>query len=89
MVAYVSSRARVVLFLWEPHTNLAIPMATATARAKQMRYLFEVTREIEFLSTSPLAISLDKKSHVLSSFVKMTLEECALPVENQDVRRVQ
>jgi len=65
-------------------------MATATARAKQMRYLFEVTRESEFLKTFPLAISLHEKSHVLSSFVKMmTLEECALPVENEDVRSVQ
>ena len=54
-----------------------------------MRYLFEVTREIEFLTTFPVAISLHDKSQVLSPIVKMTLEECALPVENKDVRRVQ
>ena len=77
------------MFPWESHTNVTIPMATATARIKQMRYLFEVTREIGFLKTFPLAISLHDKSHILSSFMKMTVDECALPVKNEDVGSVQ
>ena len=63
---------------------------TATARAKQMRYLLEVTLEIGFLTTSPLAISLYDKGHISGSFIKMALKEYGLPIENEHVmQRIQ
>ena len=53
-----------------------------------MKGLFEVTREIEFLTTFPLTIPLHDNSHALSSFVNMTIEY-ALPIEDESVRRIQ
>ena len=53
-----------------------------------MKGLFEVTREIEFLTAFPLTIPLHDNSHALSSFVNMTTEY-ALPIEDECVRRIQ
>ena len=66
-----------------------IPTATAAVRAIRMRCLFEVIREIGFLKTFPLMISLCGSSRGLRSFVGVTLGMGNLPVEDEVIHRVQ
>jgi len=54
-----------------------------------MRCLFEVIREIGFLSTFPLMMPLHDNSHTLSWFIEVTFEERILPAEDEGVRSVQ
>ena len=70
-------------------TYAAMSMTVARLRSNRMKFLFEVIREIVVLAAFPLTIPLHDNSHVLSSLVKITLEEYALPIKDQDVRRIQ
>jgi len=82
-------RAKAILFALSGYAASATQTTTATARKKRTSHLFEVAREIGFLAIYPLAISLHDNSRVLSSFVKTTLEERGLPIEDKRVRRIQ